>query len=418
MKTLPRFIQISTLTTYPASLLNRDDSGLSKRVPFGGASRTRISSQCLKRHWRMADDLWSLKNVAPHIDISVRSRKIFPDLIEKPLIAEGLDAVKVVAASLALQSALFKGKDEKDSENSSNKKAKKRDGTQIGSSSNIDSSNKEELTGGNRKEPIVLGHPEIQYIMQVVRDTVLRSSNAGDVDKNAKAWFREHHKEFLALKCGAGLDAAMFGRFISGDTDARVSAAVHVAHAFTVHAEESETDYFSVADDLDPNHGSAHINATELTTGIFYGYVAIDVPLLVSNIEGCAQSDWQEADRSVAGRLVKHLLHLIATVTPGAKLGSTAPYARPWLILTEAGDAQPRTLADAFYSPVPLNKGDARMKALSQLAQYITRSDEMYGQNGSRWVASMYDQQIPSAEVLSLDAMGDALEKIVVDAVL
>ena len=45
MTMLPRFIQISTLTTYPASLLNRDDSGLSKRIPFGGVSRTRVSSQ-------------------------------------------------------------------------------------------------------------------------------------------------------------------------------------------------------------------------------------------------------------------------------------------------------------------------------------------------------------------------------------
>ena len=49
---LPRFIQIHTLHTYPAALLNRDDAGLAKRLPLGGTVRTRISSQCLKRHWR------------------------------------------------------------------------------------------------------------------------------------------------------------------------------------------------------------------------------------------------------------------------------------------------------------------------------------------------------------------------------
>ena len=93
MTMLPRFIQISTLTTYPASLLNRDDSGLSKRIPFGGISRTRVSSQCLKRHWRMADGLWSLQNVDKDIATSIRSRRIFPEKIEKPLIEkEGLDA--------------------------------------------------------------------------------------------------------------------------------------------------------------------------------------------------------------------------------------------------------------------------------------------------------------------------------------
>ena len=46
-----RFLQIHTLTSYPASLLNRDDAGFAKRMPFGDATRTRISSQCLKRHW-------------------------------------------------------------------------------------------------------------------------------------------------------------------------------------------------------------------------------------------------------------------------------------------------------------------------------------------------------------------------------
>ena len=52
----PRFLQIHTLHSYPAALLNRDDSGLAKRMPFGGAVRTRISSQCLKRHWRDPKD--------------------------------------------------------------------------------------------------------------------------------------------------------------------------------------------------------------------------------------------------------------------------------------------------------------------------------------------------------------------------
>lgn len=43
-----KFVQIHTLTSYPAVLLNRDDAGFAKRLPFGGVTRTRISSQCLK----------------------------------------------------------------------------------------------------------------------------------------------------------------------------------------------------------------------------------------------------------------------------------------------------------------------------------------------------------------------------------
>ena len=52
----PRFIQIHWLAGYPGVLLNRDDTGLAKRLPFGSATRTRVSSQSLKRHWRMAED--------------------------------------------------------------------------------------------------------------------------------------------------------------------------------------------------------------------------------------------------------------------------------------------------------------------------------------------------------------------------
>ena len=62
--TVPRFLQIHTLHSYPAALLNRDDSGLAKRLSFGGSVRTRVSSQCLKRHWRTADDDFALSAIS------------------------------------------------------------------------------------------------------------------------------------------------------------------------------------------------------------------------------------------------------------------------------------------------------------------------------------------------------------------
>ena len=110
---------------------------------------------------------------------------------------------------------------------------------------------------------------------------------------------------------------ALFGRMVTSDPAANIDAAIHVAHAFTVHREESESDYFSVVDDLqqdDEDAGAAHIGDMELTAGLFYGYVVVDVPGLVSNLEGCAASDWESADKTLAGKVVDHLVHLIATV--------------------------------------------------------------------------------------------------------
>ena len=94
--TAPRFLQIHTLHSYAAALLNRDDSGLAKRIRFGGVSRTRISSQCLKRHWRHAqvvdektgrkikDDPHALQSLVGFVD-SVRSRELVTEKVIAPL---------------------------------------------------------------------------------------------------------------------------------------------------------------------------------------------------------------------------------------------------------------------------------------------------------------------------------------------
>ena len=111
---------------------------------------------------------------------------------------------------------------------------------------------------------------------------------------------------------------------VTSDPGSNIDAAIHVAHAFTVHSEESESDYFSVVDDLqslEEDSGAAHIGDMELTAGLFYGYVVVDVPSLVSNLEGCPAGDWECADRSLAARVVDHLAHLIATVSPRREAG-------------------------------------------------------------------------------------------------
>jgi CRISPR system Cascade subunit CasC len=71
----PRFLQIHFLAPYTAALLNRDDARLAKRLPYGGALRTRVSSQCLKRHWRLADDPHALHAI-DGADLAYRSREL------------------------------------------------------------------------------------------------------------------------------------------------------------------------------------------------------------------------------------------------------------------------------------------------------------------------------------------------------
>lgn len=359
----PRFVQIHFLTAYPGALLNRDDAGFAKRLPFGGATRTRVSSQCLKRHWRVFDGPGALSELgAPD---TVRSRETFEREVVKPLLAEGLSEAEVRAAAEALKARVF-GLSEK-----AKKKAEGKDKAD---------------TAIKTEQVTVIGRPEILYFQQIVRDAV---GAGGDLTRAVDAALGADAKKNLNAQIKAmagGLGSALFGRMVTSDMLSRGDAAVHVAHAFTVHAEQAETDYFSAIDDLvreEGELGSGHIGNTELTSGLYYGYVVIDVPLLVSNLTGCDRKDWLKADRALAGDVVDRLIQLICTVSPGAKLGSTAPYSYAQVLLVEVGERQPRTLANAFLQPVP-TRGDVLDESRGRLERHLKDFDGMYGREEQR----------------------------------
>lgn len=361
-----RFIQIHSLTSYPAALLNRDDAGLAKRIPFGGAVRTRISSQCLKRHWRVADDAEALRNCADG-QFSVRSRLSFERYVHGPLVSEdGIDPAIAQAVTEAVM-ALVLG------ESAKAKAERKKQADEAEPPAATVQSN----------QVTVLGRRELDFLRAEARAI----GNAVKDVKGAAAAVKQHFtreriENLKTLRLGAGLDAAMFGRMVTGDALARVDAALHVAHAFTVHAEQSESDYFSAVDDLrqegpEAELGAGHINSAELTSGLYYGYVVIDLSSLIRNLG---------ADRALAAEVTRRMVHLIATVSPGAKLGSTAPHAYASLMLAEAADAQPRTLANAFLSPVRLD-AEPLAGAYDALAAHLGELDRIYARTARRGFA-------------------------------
>lgn len=397
----PKFLQIHTLTSYPGTLLNRDDAGFAKRLPFGGSTRTRVSSQCLKYHWRNFDG----ENALYNLDVSktYRSRETFQRKLAQPLIEDGYPEPLVRAGTFALKERLL-----------SDKKASKST-TKSLIAPDEDEDPWEEL---ETNQITIFGAPEMRYLRKLLKskideikddypvfwengveldkDTIpdaadaMRDFSKGDLKKNLKG-----------LELASGLDAAMFGRMVTSDVLARGDAAIHVAHAFTTHEEESESDYFTAVDELRRDQpeesgelGSGHINSTELSSGLFYSYVVIDIPLLVSNLQGVSRDDWQEADKSLAAEVTERLIKLIATVSPGAKLGSTAPYSYAQCLLAESGTTQPRTLANAFQQAVPKNGEGILSNSYRALGSYLSEMDEMYGNTTDRRLAAMGPKEI------------------------
>ena len=101
-------IEIHMLKNYPPTNLNRDDTGAPKTSVFGGVSRGRISSQCLKRSWRTAP---LFQEAVGTENLGVRTRKL-PDLVTKKLLAMDVDPDYV--AVIAPQITGFGNKDGKE----------------------------------------------------------------------------------------------------------------------------------------------------------------------------------------------------------------------------------------------------------------------------------------------------------------
>ena len=355
----PRFLQIHSLSSHAAVLLNRDEGGFAKRLPYGGALRTRISSQCLKRHWRTARDRHSLDAIEGAVP-AYRSRKQVERMVFGPLRGHFPDEV-VEALEPEFQMAVYGGK------------------------------------GADRasRPVILLGEPEIRWLArEAKRLAASADGSAKSARETARKWRTEFRANFHTMRDNAtlpaGLVSALFGRMVTSDPDANITAPVHVAHAFTVHAEEPESDYLTAVDDLAmAEKGAGTIQETELTSGLYYGYVVVDLPGLIANLAG---------DTGLAGQVLHNLVYLIAEISPGAKRGSTAPYGRAAFMLLEAGDRQPRSLAGAYRSPC-----DPQIEsAVAALGLHLADIDNAYATGEERMAMSLMPAEIPRARSGSL----------------
>lgn len=397
------FVQIHTLTGYAGVLLNRDDTGMAKRMPYGDSVRTRTSSQFTKRKIRFAEGEFSLTDIGA---VAVRSRATFKRKVAEPLIADGLDAEAVVGVTMAIMDVIYPPSD-------AAKKAR------ITNLAKVASGEWDRLQLLERSEINVLSALEVSYIQSTVRSYITEHGNQAVAKvqedffpaekdgkkKPAKKQDSEAVKQLKAnlLRVGksASLDVAMFGRMVTGDALSDMNAAVHVAHSITTHAQSVETDFFTAVDDLvtgSDDKGSGHLGEVELTSPMLYGYYVVDCNLLRENLAGLDNAG------EVAAKLAGNLVRLVSEYVVGAKKGGTAPYSSADLVMVEMGRQQPRTLAEAYRAKV----GPTLQEAVDALSRYITGKDMMYGPyRGTRMVASSVEVGCVMGKRMSVPMLAD-----------
>jgi len=322
------FLQFHVLTMYPPSNPNRDDMGRPKTCIVGDSQRMRHSSQSIKRAWRESDVFQN------ELGSSNGERtRIFGEIVCKSLIEKGIsqkDAVEF-AKEIAKQFG------------------------------RLASPKKEEV----KANPLLATHiSQLAHISPEEKNAVLNL-----IERIAKGE-KPTEKDYALLRHeNTASDIALFGRMLADAQEFNKEAAAQVAHAFTIHAVDIESDYFSAVDDLN-KRGAGHIGEREFGSGVFYLYVCVDVDLLVKNLNG---------HQDLAQKTLRGLAKAIATVAPSGMNKSYAsnPYAS--YILAERGTQQPRSLALAFLNPIKAKNEDILAKGVKVLEETREAINTAYG---------------------------------------
>ena len=339
------FIQLHMLVSYPPSNLNRDDLGRPKTATMGMTDRLRISSQSLKRAWRVSE-MFQQEFMG---ELGKRTRglgkEIFSALMEGDTVygrLYGTDGderrrdpvseplAKAWAAEIA--SAFV----DKIGETTEGEPAAEEEASQ-------EAPQKGKRKGKEKKSNVKEASLETSQVVFVSPDEIRQIDRLLDILRAENRGPTKEEREAILSKLYS-VDIAMFGRFLAQQRSHTVEAAVQVAHAITVHEAVVEEDYFTAVDDLNKGDtsGAAHLNLSEFGAGLFYLYVCINRTCLLDNLGG----DTDLADRAITS--------LVTTMTQVAPTGKQASYAsRAWApyLLAERGSNQPRSLSVAFLSP-------------------------------------------------------------------
>ena len=334
-------VGIHMLTPYPPSNPNRDELGSPKTAVVGGVLRQRISSQSLKRSWRLSDVMKQLD-----ASTSTRTRQLGQEVLNKMLTGK-MEKKEAEKAARAILEAF--GKEEK-------KKP------------------------FHTSEVVIFGQEEWDAVMHLT-DTCITESRQPTKDE-VKGLPRNT----------ASVDVAMFGRMRAAQPKLNTDAAVSVSHAMTANKVNIEADFWTAVDDLNRHEedaGAGGMGEREYGSGVYYIYTVVDLDNLTSNLGN---------NRDLALQTTQALLKAMATITPSGHLTSFANQTMASYIRVEIGDAICGNLMlPAFEEPVPTTKG-----AIMALREAADAFSSAYGLNGNVGEMSIPDKQGSLSEVLAI----------------
>jgi len=335
-------IEIHMIQNHSPSNLNRDDLGAPKTCIFGGVTRARISSQCIKRSIRRNVEF----HKAVEKDGGVRTRRLITILAEAAHGSSPAPTHLIELVTKAFEKGGVKKDATKDDPNATN------------------------------------------ILMFVSESTIIEMANA--VNKATREKSKpDQLTETLAGCLAEGAvapDMALCGRMTELDSDGlfrkvnfHIEAALAAAHGISTHEVTNEVDYFTAVDDRASGTGAGHVNEAMFASACFYKHFCIDWNQLLTNLA---------LDLDVAKTTLRQFLMAAALSTPSGKQNSFAAYNLPDGILVEIKTDRclPISYANAFADPVPLKSPRGLIgESIARLGQHVHEIEHGYGIAANRF---------------------------------
>ncbi|MCW5982841.1 MAG: type I-E CRISPR-associated protein Cas7/Cse4/CasC [Bryobacteraceae bacterium] len=312
------------LQSFPVSCLNRDDVGAPKTATFGGATRARISSQCLKRAIR----LWA-KERSPVLYGGERSKLIvrpIADVAQKHSVApeKALELSKKFCHQLAtFDESAFK------------------------------------------KNPNILKVKTLMFLSPAEREEIGKELAAilkeSKDDKALDKRLKSAAAKVGEAKLKDAADIAIFGRMVASDHSLTVEGAAMFGHALSTHRADNDIDFYTAVDDRqseDPSieeedrAGSGMMGTLEFTSAVYYRYAGLNLGMLEDGDHLGAVSP---EDRR---RIVDAFICAVVLAVPAARKNSMNAHTLPGYVLgLVRPKGQPLQLINAFEKPVSARNG-------------------------------------------------------------
>ena len=364
------YLELHMLQNFAPSNLNRDDTGSPKECVFGGFSRARISSQCLKRSIRQSPEFRSV--VAGYQ--AIRTRRLIVEVAERlsgeqpaperttKIIAE---VFKDAGLERPEQRSASRGQAAEEAESAAEEK-------------------------DNTKLLLFMDAHSIDEVVAAFR-THWEALTRGDKDQRAVVMDKLGD---ILMASAQVPDVALFGRMIEIDTkkpfgkrQLGVDGATQVAHAISTHQVAVDEDFYTAVDELLPPgaSGAGMMGTIPYNSACYYRYANVDLSQLIHNLAG---------NQDLAIRTTEAFVRAAIVAIPTGKQTTMAAQNPPSLVMAVVRDAGLWSLANAFDRPVRPTEShgliDSSIRALDRQWGKLTT---MYGKSGIKdaWVAESED---------------------------